>query len=123
MAIDGDSIDLNSTAVNWNAGSRANLSTSDELTLTSNGLQFTTSGMGLISTNIARVRLHGKASYAPCAVASGYAAIARYTYVNPQDLEDGRTCFRLTTNRYATIIPTAVSSTSVTLAITVWENP
>lgn len=122
LAVDGDVIDLNSTDVNWGAGRDTDdlFGGRDLIFLTEEGLRF---GSGYDDPP-ASVRIGpGKASYSPCAVASGYARIEPLQAITPADLEDGRTCFRLHSGRIATITTSAVTGRDLRLAITVWERP
>lgn len=122
LAVRGDVIDLNSTDLNWGAGLDQDsvFGSPDLVFLTDEGLRFGSA----YDNPPASVRVGpGKASYSPCAVASGYARIGAFEPIDPADLEDGRTCFRLHSGRIATITTSAITARDVTLAITVWQKP
>lgn len=74
LALDGDAIDLNSTDLNWGAGT-VDWDLDDTVSLSWNY----SSGRPELALEVDAVRLReGKARYATCVIASGYAAIGEY---------------------------------------------
>lgn len=120
LAADGDSIELNSTTLNFGA-TPATIFEPDVLRYSSDGLMFGFGGFG--GGTVSRVRLSEPASYGPCSIASGWAPVSEWYPVDPSEFSDGQTCLRLASGRIATIKPTAIGSGAVTLRITVWQLP
>ncbi|HRY11236.1 MAG TPA: hypothetical protein P5544_14810 [Candidatus Nanopelagicales bacterium] len=118
LAAGGDSIDLNSTDSNFGAQAGRRFEP-DVLWYTEQGLTaWRIGGQGM-----SRVRLAEPASYGPCSVATGWAPIPWEGVVDPSELSDGQTCFRLASGRLATIHPVSFDDGKVTLQITVWQLP
>jgi len=118
LAVDGDSIQLNSTDSNFGATPSTSFDP-DALRYSSDGLMF--GGFG--DRTVSRVRLSEAASYGPCSIASGWSPVSAWSPVDPAELSDGQTCLRLASGRIATIKPTLIASGGLTLQITVWQRP
>lgn len=109
LSENGDSIDLNSTSPNFDAGDQFYVN--DSLRYSGEALRLT--------YNVSALRLRtGTAEYATCAAATGY---ARESELEPHLLTEPSTCLRLASDRYATIQVLRMDEQSVDVAIVVWE--
>lgn len=116
----GDSIDLNATqATNWDQGVT---DTYEDV------VSYGYDGLSLLSVDL--TRLEEPAGFRTCGVASGWEpASGLASKLDLRELEDDRTCLRLSNGRIATVQVTDRSSerggraARVTLQITTWELP
>lgn len=108
LADGGDTLDLNSTLVNFDAGKKW---------IVTDGIKY--SGARLQLSGVAHTKLaQGAATFETCAVASGW----KEDYsIEPHRITDATECFRLDSGRFASIVVTAHDADFITLAIVVWE--
>lgn len=121
LAQNGDSIDLNATqATNWDQGVTE---------VYEDVVRYSYDGLYLDSVDLTRIA-EGPAVYTSCAVTSGWeSASGLASGLDPRELEDDRTCLRLSNGRIATVRVIDQSpergsrAARVTLQITTWELP
>lgn len=125
LAAGGDTIDLDSTQMNWDAGGDHGWDADTLAYDNSDGDPTLDFGYKVLGGGVDFARLPSgpdskPASYLTCRPASNYAPVQQY--LEPSDLQDDRTCFRLDSGRYATIHVDDYTNRAVTLSITVWER-
>ncbi|MFJ4233443.1 hypothetical protein [Cellulosimicrobium cellulans] len=109
LADGGDSIDLNSTLPNFDPSDDPYRPDSLRYDGESIRGQYGMSALELVEDT---------ARFETCAVATGYADASAF---EPHRLEQGRTCLRLDSGRYAAVVVTRFDKISVDVEVTVWE--
>ncbi len=109
LADGGDSIDLNSTLPNFDPSEDSYRPDSLRYDGESIRGQYGMSALELTGQT---------AQFETCAVATGYSDATTF---EPHRLQEGRTCLRLDSGRYATVVVTRFDKSAVDVTVTVWE--